>query len=140
MGAFTHVRYGRGVVVLLAPVDRGSPTAARPLAKALGQARRDLIPIDVSGHVETLYSRTRDGWVVTVVNNDGVTKTFREAPKVDPKAAQTVKITWRGHGGVRRAVLWGPDADTPLDPARLRIVVPPGEVRIVHLVTQPAGR
>ena len=99
----------------------------------MARLKRDLIPFEVSGRVETLYNRTEDGWVITVLNNEGVTKTFLEPPVIDPNAVQTVTIQWRGGEEVRSAVLWGVDADQELDLSRMCLSVPPGEVRIVSL-------
>jgi hypothetical protein len=130
---YARARYGRGVVVVLAPGKAGMATAERPLAKALGCLQRELIPLDVSGQVETLYNRTAEGWIVTIVNNEGVTKTFREPPVVDPKATQTVRVIYRGRGKIHRAILWDADTDQDLEPTRIQVTVPPGEVRMVSL-------
>jgi hypothetical protein len=130
---YTRGRYGRGAVIVLASSTPGEPTAARPLAKALARIRQELIPLDVSGRVETLYNRTPDGWILAIINNEGVTKTFRQPVVVDPQATQTVTVTYHGQGKVRRAILWDADADQELEPTRIRVTVPPGEVRIMHL-------
>ncbi len=110
-----------------------SPTSRSLLAQTLARLRRELIPIEVSGRVQTLYNRTPDGWVITIVNNEGITKTFREAPRIDPKAEKHITIRYTGRGKVARADLWGVDSDTPLLPTNIRIAVPPGDVRIVKL-------
>ena len=82
--------------------------------------------------METLYNRTKDAWLVTLVNNEGVTKTFREAPVVDPSATQSISITGRGKN-IRRALLWNGDNDEQLSPKNICVSVPPGEVRILQL-------
>jgi hypothetical protein len=110
-----------------------SPTSRLLLAQTLARLRQELIPIEVSGRVQTLYNRTPDGWVITIVNNEGITKTFREAPRIDPKAEKRITIRYTGRGKVARADLWGVDSDTPLLPTNIRIAVPPGDVRIVKL-------
>src|SRR6266403_646844 len=84
----------------------GQPTTERPLAKVMSHVRQEIVPLEVTGRVETIFNRTKDGWLVTLVNNEGVTKTFRETPVVDPSAEQSVSITGRGKS-IRRAVLWG---------------------------------
>ena len=99
----------------------------------MAKLTRDLVPFEVSGRVETLYSRTEEGWVITVLNNEGVTKTFHEPPVIDPNAVQTVTVQWRGEEEVRSAVLWGVDTDQELDLSRMCLCIPPGEVKIVSL-------
>ncbi len=134
-----RVPYGKGEVFVLASSKAEQPTAERPLSKALAALTRDLIPFTVSGRVETLYSRTETGWVITVVNNEGITKTFREAPVIDAAAEQTVTVETRSGHKVIQAVLWGADSDQELDPAQVTFCVPPGEVRILCLSVSAAG-
>ena len=119
-------------MVVVASSKPGQPTAERPLAKVMSQVRHEIVPLEVSGRVETIFSRTKDGWLVTLVNNEGLTKTFRETPVVDPNAAQSVTITCRGKS-IRRAVLWGATNDEQLSPKNICVSVPPGEVRILQL-------
>jgi hypothetical protein len=110
-----------------------SPASRSLREQTLARLRRELIPIEVSGRVQTLYNRTSDGWIVTIINNEGITKTFREAPRIDPKAEKRVKIGYTGRGKAAQADLWGLDSNTPLNPNDVRLSVPPGEVRIVKL-------
>jgi len=103
------------------------------MSRAIEEAARELIPFRISGRLETLYNRTKDGWIVTLVNNLGVTKTFFAPPRIDPTASQVVTVAYCGRGRVRRAVLWGPDADEELKPTRLKVTVPPGSVRVLKV-------
>jgi hypothetical protein len=48
-------------------------TNALTLAGAAGIWAR-FLPFRVDGEVRTLINRTRDGWAVMLVNNDGITK------------------------------------------------------------------
>ena len=122
-----RAKYGKGAVAVYAP--------ERPelLQGLLEQARRELIPIHVSGNVESLYNRTKNGWLVTLVNNEGITKAFREPPKIDPAAEQTVTVTWRGKSKLASASLWGVESDQALDVSNISVRIPPGEVRVVAL-------
>jgi len=70
---------------------------------------------------------------VTVINNEGITKTFRESPKTDLRAEQHVTIRYRGPGSVAKAILCGEEADTALPVSDIGLTVPPGDVRIVKL-------
>ena len=94
--SYVRIRQRRGAVVVVASSKPGQPTTERPLARVMSQVRQEIVPLEVSGRVETIFNRTKDGWLVTLVNNEGVTKTFREAPVVDPDATQSVSITCRG--------------------------------------------
>jgi hypothetical protein len=133
-GGYARFRMGRGAIVVVASSNPGHPTTERPLAKVMSQVRQELVPLEVSGRVETLYNRTKDGWLVTLVNNEGVTKTFRDPVVVDASATQSVSITSRGKS-IRQAVLWGADNDEQLSPKNISVSVPPGEVRIVQIAS-----
>lgn len=135
----TRVQYGQGEVVVLASSKPDQPTAERPLAKALAAIAHDPIPFSVTGRVETLYNRTETGWVITVVNNEGVAKTFREPPVINAAAEQTVTVKAGGRQKVDHAVLWGADADQELDADHITFRVPPGEVRVVSLTVNTAS-
>ena len=135
----TRIQHGKGEVYVLDSSSPKQPTAERPLAKALAAVTHDLIPFTVSGRVETLYNRTETGWIITVVNNEGITKTFREPPGIDAAAEQTITIEGCGRQKVERAVLWGADADTELDPTHITFRVPPGELRVVCMSLNAAS-
>lgn len=135
-GGFARAARGQGAVVVMADCGPETPTASRPLSRVLARARGELIPIAVTGTLETLYNRTRDGWLVTLINNGGVRKRFREAVRVDPRATVTASLRYTGPGRVRRAVLWGEEGDRPLSASLTQVTVGAGEVRIVRLVTR----
>src|SRR5207249_2570237 len=60
--SFARKRQGHGAVVVVASSKAGQPTAERPLAKVMSQVGQEIVPLEVSGRVETLYNRTKDGW------------------------------------------------------------------------------
>ena len=126
----------RGTVVVYRE-DR--PADAGALAKLLAQVRDELVPVRVSGGFESLYNRTADGWIVTLVNNEGITKTYNEPPRVDV-APSLAAVRYTGPGRVRAVCLCTPEGDEPLDPADIRLAIPPGEVRVVRLIITPVIR
>jgi len=110
-----------------------------PEAKLLAQVRDELVPLRVSGRFESLYNRTANGWIVTLVNNEGITKSYNEPPRVDA-APQMASVRYTGPGRVRNACLCTPEGDEPLDPADIRFAIPPGDLRGVHLILAPVVR
>jgi hypothetical protein len=97
------------------------------------------LPLQISGRLESLYNRTEDGWTVTLVNNEGITKTYNEPPRIDGKP-ETAAIRYTGPGRVRAAWLCTPDGDESLDPTKMHLAIPPGEVRVVRLALAPGSR
>ena len=76
---------------LLGEDERMTPFAAHMLAHVFA----DATPLKVTGDVEYLINRTANGWVVTLLNNNGVFKTQQGLAQVDRSAYVTATITLR---------------------------------------------
>ena len=74
---------------LLGEDERMTPFAAHTLAHVFA----DAIPLKVTGDVEYLINRTADGWIVTLLNNNGVFKPQQGMAQVDRSAYVTATIT-----------------------------------------------
>lgn len=133
---YVRTRLGRGAVVVF---REDGPAGSNTLAKLLTGVRNELVPLQISGRLESLYNRTPDGWIVTLVNNEGITKSYNEPPRIDG-SPQTATIRYTGPGRVRTARLCTPEGDEPLDPTDIHLVIPPGEVRVVRLALAPGSR
>ena len=79
--------------------------APSALEAALGQLREELLPIRVSGRVESLNNRTADGWIVTLVNNEGITKTYQKAPRKSLPFVTRKLRRYQPHFSARRKVI-----------------------------------
>ncbi len=119
-----------------------NPATQRPAAVSNGRLARlaaECLPFDVEGDaVQYQINRTRDGWVVELINNAGVAKKPKEPAVVDPKAWATVKLVPRMP--VTKAREWCTGQEFTAD-AVLTVVVPPGETRFVEVSVagSPAG-
>ena len=115
-----------GVPDLLGKDERMTPFAAHLLAHVFV----DAAPVKVVGDVEYLINRTANGWVVTLLNNNGVFKTQQGMAQVDRSAYVTATITMPG---LRRANEW--TTDTALSPTNntLSIQIAPGSLAIVEI-------
>ena len=133
---YARVRLGRGVVVVY---QEDGPAGKGALQKLMAQVRDELVPLRITGQLESLYNRTADGWIVTLVNNEGITKIYNEPPRIEG-TPQTATIRYTGPGCVRAVCLCTPEGDEPLDPANIHLAIPPGEVRVVRLTVKLASR
>jgi hypothetical protein len=130
-------KVGKGSVVFAALPDllgldeRVAPFAAHMLAHVFA----DATPIQVRGDVEYLINRTANGWVVTLLNNNGVYKTQQGMAQVDRNAYVNVSISLRGEK-IQSAVDWISDAALKLDGTNLNVRIAPGGVAIVALPTK----
>ncbi len=127
-------KVGKGTVVLsllpdlLGHDERVTPFAAHLLAHVFN----DATPVKVSGDVEYLINRTANGWVVTLINNNGVFKPQQGLAQVDRNAYVSVTIGLRS-GQIQSATDW--ITDRALNPANLTVSIAPGGVAVVELRT-----
>ncbi len=133
-------KVGRGRVVFSAVPDllgldeRLTPSSAHLLA----HLTTDATPVRVSGDVQYLINRTARGWIITLINNNGVFKPQQGMAQVDRRATVDATVDLRGKR-IEAAREWTTEAslDVQRDGAnndRVRLQVPPGGIRIVELL------
>ncbi len=77
--------------------------AAHPNAVSVGRADElldELLPLRVGGGLLSAYNRTRDGWYVLVMNNDGIYHDAFEPDARHPEAAVRAELRLRSPGTV----------------------------------------
>jgi hypothetical protein len=128
-------RVGRGRVVfsavhdLLGLDERLVPAAAHLLAHLAS----DATPVRVRGEVEYLVNRNARGWVVTLINNRGVYKPQQGLAQVN--RAESAEVSLEANGAAfGRATEWTANAELKADGGVVKLVVPPGGVRVVELL------
>src|SRR5678809_255078 len=126
-------RVGKGSVVFVAVPDllgkdeRMTPFAAHLLAHVFA----DAAPVKVVGDVEYLINRTAHGWVVTLLNNNGVLKPQQGMAQVDRSAYVTATIALPGQ--IKRAIEWTADTALTTNGGAVRVQIPPGGLAIVEI-------
>jgi hypothetical protein len=129
-------KVGKGTVVfsalpdLLGEDERIAPFAAHVLAHVFA----DAAPVSVKGDVEYLINRNASGWVVTVLNNNGVIKTQQGMAQVDRGAYVNVTISLRGQR-IQSANEWTSDNPIPVTADRINVQIAPGGIAVVELKT-----
>jgi len=131
-------KVGKGSVIfssvpdLLGVDERMTPFAAHMLAHLFAEAT----PVKVSGDVEYLINRTSNGWVVTLINNNGVFKPQQGLAKVDHSGRSHVNVTLSlRNGRILGASNWIDDHLYPTDP--LTVLVAPGGVAVIEIRARP---
>lgn len=144
----TRNQVGAGAVILtLVPGLLGQDERAHPaLPFLLNGLTSKLTPIDVrgadgvsiAGKVMYQVNKTKDGWLVMLVNNQGVDKTQNGVARVDRKAF--VDVVLNTDLAVKSAKEYTEPRDLTMTKGKtgneLRIRVHPGDVQVVYLVTQ----
>jgi hypothetical protein len=137
-------KLGKGMLVLVAVPDllgedeRMTPLAAHLLAHVFA----DAAPVRVSGDVEYLLNRNANGWVVTLLNNNGVFKPQQGLAQVDRTAYVNATISLRGQK-IQKAVDWITDKELEVKTADgtagtngVTVSLAPGAVAIVEIRAQ----
>jgi len=125
-------KVGKGSVVFVAVPDllgedeRMTPFAAHLLAHVFA----DAVPLKVSGDVEYLINRTANGWVVTLLNNNGVFKPQQGMAQIDRSAYVTATITLPE---MKSASEWISESVLKTDNGKATIQIPPGSLAIVEI-------
>jgi hypothetical protein len=125
-------KVGKGSVVFVAVPDllgkdeRMTPFAAHLLAHVFV----DAVPVKVVGDVEYLINRTANGWVVTLLNNNGVFKTQQGMAQVDRSAYVTATISL---SKMKSAIDWISDSELKIDSGKATLQIPPGGLAIVEI-------
>ena len=92
------------------------------------------LPISFSGQIQLLINRIESGWLIGLVNNDGVTKERMAAVKLDPSKAKTVSIGLKEQQ-VKSVQEWCTGSQLTWNDQQIWLEVPAGEVRILEVKT-----
>jgi len=131
-------KVGKGSVVfaavpnLLGEDERITPFAAHMLAHVFA----DAAPVKVKGDVEYLVNRNDKGWVVTLLNNNGVFKPQQGLAQVDRSANVTATITLTGQS-VQKAWDWMNEKEVAVKNEggqnSVTVTIAPGSLAIIEL-------
>jgi hypothetical protein len=99
----------------------------------------DAAPIKINGDVEYLINRNAEGWLVTLINNNGVYKPQQGMAQVDRSAVVTATITLPSQE-IKTATDWVTEQNVEVKNQAggsvIHISIPPGGVSIIQLKTE----
>jgi hypothetical protein len=141
-------KIGAGAVItVLAPRGLGLDERAHPvLPYLMNGLTTDLLPVRVempdgkrpAGEIQYQVNRTKDGYVVMLMNNRGVDKTQHGVARVDRR--QFVDVIIRTKLPLKSAKEWTEPRDVALIPSAtetaVKVRVHPGDVQVIGLVTK----
>ena len=125
-----------GRVEILEPWTNPATSRSTAISNSrLEQLAKETLPITVrSDLIQYQINRTPRGWVVELVNNQGVVKKPDQAATIDPSAVAVVQLkanvkcfqvrSWRS-GEIHQPI------------AAIELKVPPGQTEFVEFVTEP---
>ncbi|MFO0965112.1 MAG: hypothetical protein U0793_05945 [Gemmataceae bacterium] len=138
-------RVGAGAVItILVPHLVGQDERAHPvLPWLMNGLTQDLLPVEVrtkdgkrpAGAIMYQVNRTKDGWLVTLMNHQGIDKTQNGLARVDRRAF--VDVTLRTALPIKSAREWTGPGDLAVERvdgrAVVRVRVQPGDVQVVEV-------
>lgn len=144
----TRHKVGEGAVILtLCPRMLGQDERAHPaLPYLMNGLTQELIPVEVrlpngtevNGEIMHQVNRTKDGWLIALVNNRGLDKTQHGVARVDRRAF--VDVVVRTRLTVASAKEYTEPRDLAVEKgargAEVRVRVHPGDVQVVYLVAK----
>jgi len=129
----TANKVGKGTVMVLTPEWGMEPKSKNKMLNlysyCVEKVKNELVPITVKGHVQVLYNKNSKGWVVTLINNNGVYK--YPGQKEVTKNEEAVPVTMEPKFKWSSANEWV----TGQKLSDLSLIVPPGDIRIVEIIT-----
>jgi hypothetical protein len=133
-------KVGKGSVVFAAVPDLlGEDERITPLgAHMLAHVFADATPVKVGGDVEYLINRNENGWVITLLNNNGVFKPQQGMAQVDRSANVTATISLALAGPtVQKAWDWINEKEVEVRNQSGRnsvtVTIAPGSLAIIEL-------
>src|SRR5258708_37094223 len=92
----------------------------------------DATPVSVAGEVERLINGTERGWLVTLINNNGVFKPQQGMAQVDRSAIVNATISLRGQG-IQSASEWSADRKLDLNKqGGVTVTLAPGGIAVAE--------
>lgn len=133
----TMEQRGKGNLIYIAiPKGLGINGEATPILSLLMiHLTQGLLPVKVDGNVEYFLSRLKDGWLVTLVNNEGVYKP--QHGQMVTKYEEETPVILTTDLKIKEAVEWETEEKIPVTKtdkgSEIKITVPSGAIRILEI-------
>jgi len=144
----TRHQVGAGAVILtLVPHLMGQDERAHPaLPYLLNGLTADLLPVEVlrangaplKGEVMYQVNKTKDGYLVTLINTQGIDKTQNGIARVDHKAYADVvlRTSWKVASAKEYTLMRDLKTVSGGNGAEVQLRIHPGDVQVVYLVAK----
>jgi hypothetical protein len=128
-------KVGHGKLIFVAVHDLLGEDERMPpfVGHLLAHLTSGATPVQVEGDVEYLVNRNSNGWVVTLLNDNGVYKPQQGMAQVDRTATASVTIRLRSQK-ISSATEWLTDSKVSVsDGASVQLTIPAGGIAIMEL-------
>jgi len=122
----SQIILGSGAIVVIKDRDQWS--------RVLNLIQDYVFPFTVIGEVEYLFNRSEGHWIVTLINNDGVTKQPAKNEVEDPSKAKSITIKTKS-GRIEGVSSRRGDTAQRTSPDRFTVTIPAGDVSVFQFDT-----
>ena len=132
--------YGKGKVILTLPdyLLDGKNKILPLFSSLMKTISREAVPVTVDGSIEYLENKTENGWVITLINNNGVYKKADSPPVIKPEEASKVTLNYHGSPAKVREWLDGSPVNWSQKDGKctVNVTVPPGGVKVIEIINK----
>lgn len=125
-------RIGKGTVIATTPEWLMEPDSQNKMLNLfsylLNGIKEELVPVKVYGNVQVLYNKNSRGWVITLINNNGVYKYPGQKEVVRNEEAEPVILEPQFKWAEANEWITGRAL------SELSLLVPPGKIRIIEII------
>ena len=104
------------------------------VSRLLSSLSDQYLPVKITGGIEYMINRTKDGWIIGLINNDGVTKDRMGPVMLDPSRKKVITVYPKQK--IRLASEWCMEQKLDIYQNGITVEVPSGEVRILEILLE----
>ena len=120
---------GEGTVIVYGP-----DYSVEALDGLLKEQIKKHVPFTLSDEVQYLVNVKDGSLILTLINNEGVTKVYNEAPITDPSKAKTLTVTYTGDEPVVQVKELYYGETVEVDGNAVTVTVGPGDVQVLEFM------
>ncbi|MBQ8684166.1 MAG: hypothetical protein IJ518_06605 [Clostridia bacterium] len=128
-GTRQDIKSGKGTVIVYGPdysIDN--------LGAILKEQIKKFIPFTISDDIQYLVNVKDGSLFVTLINNEGVTKVYNQAPVTDKSKAKTMTVTYTGNLKIKQVKELFYGSKVSLSGKAATVTVGPGDVQVLEFV------
>lgn len=125
-----EITFGKGSVIVY-----GGDYELSEMPDILTGLCRRFIPFEISGDIQYLVSVKESGFMLTLINNNGVTKKSDALEEFDPAFTRTVTVKYTGEGSVKAVVEILSDKILPAEIIHT-VELKPGDISVLEFFVE----
>ena len=126
--------FGNGTVVIY-----GNNYEIDGIEVILSDRIKKLIPFSIAGNVQYMVNVCKDRLLLTLINNDGVTKDYLAPPEIDSKQVISFSVTYTGIEQIKQMTDLKSGRVYTAHDNKINITMEPGSVAVLEIKSKASG-